>query len=133
MTIYGNQKLIESQGEDITCRALVETICDVRQLLGKNSKAGRNTDKTALGLVQPDTFAGTCYNCGKRRHRSVKYPSKGTQSSSGKICKVCGILGHATEDYWENLKNEGKMCKKWVSTKKRKTGEASGSHLEIFL
>ena len=57
--ICGEQKLIKSRGDEITFRALVEAMCDVWQLLSKNSKAGKNNDKTALGLVQPGTFAET--------------------------------------------------------------------------
>ena len=38
-------------------------------------------------------------------------------------------MGHATEDCWENPKNEGKRYKSWISRKKRKAGEATGSVL----
>ena len=99
----------------------------------KNSEAGRNDGKTTLGLVQPGAFTGNCYNCGKRGHKSFEFLSKGTQSSDGKKCEECGIMGHATEDYWEDSKNEGKRPRNWVSREKKKNGEANGSHVKIFL
>ena len=131
-TIRDKQKLIESREEEITFGALVESIRDVLRFLRKNSMTGKNNDKTALGLVQPGGFIGNCYNCGKCVHKSFECLPKGTQSSSGKTCEECGIMGHLPEDCWENPKNKGKRCKTWVSRKKRKTREATGSHLDNF-
>ena len=99
----------------------------------KNPKAGENNNKTALGSVKPGDFAGNCYNCGKRGHKGFKCPFKGNQSSGGNTCELCGNMRHNTEDYWEDTKNEGNRCKNWVSRKKRKTREATGSHVEIIL
>ena len=86
-----------------------------------------------MGSVQPGAFAGNCYNCGKPGHRSVDCPSKGTHFSGGRKCNECGQMGHATGDCWEDPKNAGKRPRNWVSRKKRKNGEAEGSHVEIFL
>jgi hypothetical protein len=103
--------------------------------LTKNSKERRNDGETALGFLQPGPFIGNCFNCGMSGHRSFECPSNTTASSGGKKYEQedCGILGHATEDCWEDPKNEGKRPNNWVSRKKRKNGEANGSHVEIVL
>ena len=134
-TICGEKKLFESKGEEITFKALLTAIRDVWRLSSKNSSTGRNDGKAALGSVQPGAFAGNCYNCSKPGLRSGDCPSKGTRSSGGKKCEHedCGIFGHATEDCWEDPKNAGKRPRNWVLRKKRKNGEAEGSHVEIFL
>ena len=135
-TIRGEKKLFESKGEEITFKALLTAIRDVWRLSGKNSSAGRNEGEKALGSVQPGAFAGNCFKCGKPGHRSFECESNGTASSGGgKKCEHedCGLFGHSTEDCWEDPKNEGRRPKNWVSRKKRKNGEANGSHVEIFL
>ena len=119
-TICGKQKRIENRREEITCRALVEAMCDVRRLGTKNSKAGMNDVKIALVAVQPGAFAGNCHNCGKRGHSSFECPSNRIPSSGGKKRKECDIIGHASRDCWEDPKNKGKSSRNWVSRKKKK-------------
>ena len=132
-TIHGEQKLIESRNEEVTFEALVEAMREVWRMSRSNSKAGKNNDETALGSVQTGDFPGNCYNCGNRGHKGFACPFKKNPSSGGKKCDLCGTMGHNTEDCWEDPKNEGRRCKNWVSRKKRKTGDANGSCVEIFL
>ena len=61
-TICSEKKLLESKGEEITLKALVTAIRDAWRLSTKNSSAGKNKGETELGSVQPDAFAGNCYN-----------------------------------------------------------------------
>jgi hypothetical protein len=78
------------------------------------NKAKRSKDNEELTLLE---FNGTCFNCGKKGHKSTECKIKDSQGKFTGKCNTCGKLGHMARTCWENDENAHRRPKNWTSGK----------------
>jgi hypothetical protein len=82
------------------------------------NKTKRSEDDEELTL---SAFNETCFNCGKKGHKSTKSKKKaGGKTGKGKFagkCNACGKPGHMARTCWENDENAYLRPKNWTSGK----------------
>ena len=125
------------QGDTLSIEDL-ETVMNQhwRQIGGNKGGKQEDDDDNELNL---SAFNGTCFNCGKKGHRSSDCRSqKKSKNGNGKklngSCNNCGKQGHKADACWAKEENKDKRPAWYKNTE---TGAAaiseSGSKVEFLL
>jgi hypothetical protein len=115
----------------VTCEQPIKgtliTITDLELAMHQHWRAIKHMNKTKRSKFDKEltlsAFDGTCFNCGKKGHKSTKCKNKkkaGGKTSKGKLagkCSAWGKPGQMARTCWENDENAHLRLKNWTSGK----------------